>query len=119
MIRDVHDAGRGVGGSPARRYRGLEADGRAGGTVERCLAQVPAVPEVRAEKGCIEYVPVVDADTDLAAQTRYGPDTFTVIEKWESVEALRAHGAAPHMAAYAAKTQDLVAERAIYVLSEA
>ena len=25
------------------------------------------VPEVRAEKGCIEYVPVVDADTDLAA----------------------------------------------------
>jgi quinol monooxygenase YgiN len=77
------------------------------------------VPEVRAEKGCIEYVPVVDADTDLAAQTRYGPDTFTVIEKWESVEALRAHGAAPHMAAYAAKTQDLVAERAIYVLSEA
>ena len=52
-------------------------------------------------------------------QGTIGPDTFTVIEKWESVEALRAHGAAPHMAAYAAKTQDLVAERAIYVLSEA
>jgi quinol monooxygenase YgiN len=77
------------------------------------------VPEVRAEVGCVEYVPVVDADTDLAVQTPFGPDTFTVIEKWESVDALRAHGAAPHMAAYAAKTQDMVAERAIYVLSEA
>ncbi|HEY6510121.1 MAG TPA: putative quinol monooxygenase [Vicinamibacterales bacterium] len=77
------------------------------------------VPQVRAEQGCIEYVPVVDADTDLAVQTPYGPSTFTVIEKWESLDALRAHGSAPHMAAYAAKTQDMVAERAIYVLSEA
>ena len=77
------------------------------------------VPQVRAEQGCIEYVPVVDADTDLAVQTPYGPNTFTVIEKWESLDALRAHGAAPHLAAYAARTQDMVAERAIYVLSEA
>jgi len=77
------------------------------------------VPDVRAEKGCIEYVPVVDAETDIPVQTRYGPDTFVVIEKWESVEALRAHGVAPHMAAYGARTKELVADRAIYVLAEA
>lgn len=77
------------------------------------------VRDVRAEKGCIEYVPVVDAETDIPVQTRYGPDTFVVVEKWESVETLEAHGVAPHMAAYAAKTKELVADRAIYILSGA
>ncbi|MGD0013781.1 MAG: antibiotic biosynthesis monooxygenase, partial [Bryobacteraceae bacterium] len=43
-------------------------------------------------------------------------ETF-VIEKWESLEALKAHGASPHMAAYAAKTRDLLASRVIHVLS--
>jgi quinol monooxygenase YgiN len=77
------------------------------------------VPDVRAEKGCIEYGPVVDAETDIPVQTRYGPDTFVVIEKWESVEALQAHGVAPHMAAYGARTKELVADRSIYILAEA
>ncbi len=67
------------------------------------------VPAVHAEKGCIEYGPAVDADGAGALQTKFGPDTFVVIEKWESLEALRAHGASPHMAAYAAKTRDMVA----------
>jgi quinol monooxygenase YgiN len=44
-------------------------------------------------------------------------DTFAVIEKWESVEALKAHAAAPHMAAYGAKTKELIATRVIHVLS--
>jgi quinol monooxygenase YgiN len=35
--------------------------------------------------------------------TKWGPDTFLVIEKWESIEALKAHAAAPHVAAYGAK----------------
>ena len=50
-------------------------------------------------------------------QTKFGPDTFVVIEKWESPEALRAHAdLAPHMAAYAAKTRDMIASRVIHVL---
>ncbi len=40
-----------------------------------------------------------------------------VIEKWESPEALKAHAASPHMAAYAAKTRDRIASRVIHVLS--
>jgi quinol monooxygenase YgiN len=75
------------------------------------------VPAVRAEKGCIEYGAAVDADTALPIQTKFGPDTFLVIEKWESVEALKAHAAAPHMAAYGAKTKELIASRVIHVLS--
>jgi quinol monooxygenase YgiN len=75
------------------------------------------VPAVRAEKGCIEYGAAVDADGALSIQTKYGPDSFAVIEKWQSVEALKAHAAAPHMAAYGAKTKELIATRVIYVLS--
>ena len=77
------------------------------------------VPAVRAEKGCIEYGAAADAENALAFQTRYGPDTFVVIEKWESMDALKAHAAAPHMAAYAAKTRDMIASRAIHILSPA
>ena len=74
---------------------------------------------VRAEKGCIEYGPVVDADNALPFQTKLGPDTFMVVEKWESMDALKAHAAAPHMAAYGAKTKEFIASRVIHILSNA
>jgi quinol monooxygenase YgiN len=74
------------------------------------------MPAVHAEKGCIEYGPAVDAEEFGAMQAKFGPDTFVVIEKWESADALKAHSAAPHMAAYGAKTKDLVANRAIHIL---
>jgi quinol monooxygenase YgiN len=75
------------------------------------------VPAVRAEAGCIEYGAAIDADGLGSFQAKLGPDTFFVIEKWESVDALKAHGASPHMAAYAAATKDWVASRLIHVLS--
>ena len=75
------------------------------------------VPAVRAERGCIEYGAAVDADGALSIQTKWGPETFLVIEKWESMDALRAHAAAPHMAAYAAKTRELIASRVIHILT--
>jgi quinol monooxygenase YgiN len=77
------------------------------------------LPAVRAEKGCIEYGPAIDADGIGPFQTKAGPDTVFVIEKWADADALRAHAAAPHMAAYAAKVKDLVASRVIHVLSPA
>jgi quinol monooxygenase YgiN len=75
------------------------------------------MPAVRAEKGCIEYGPAIDADGVGGIQTKLGPDTFVVVEKWESIEALKAHAAATHMAAYAAKTKEMIASRVIHVLS--
>jgi quinol monooxygenase YgiN len=77
------------------------------------------VPAVRAEKGCIEYGAAVDAEPALPVQTKWGPDTFLVIEKWESLDTLKAHAAAPHMAAYAAKVKDHLAGRVIHILSPA
>lgn len=74
------------------------------------------MPTVHAEKGCVEYVPAIDAE---GFPPLYGPDTFVVIEKWETAADLKAHAAAPHMAAYSAKVRDMVANRQIHVLSPA
>ena len=74
---------------------------------------------VHAEDGCIEYGPAIDAPEAGRIQTPLGPDTFAVIEKWASMDALRAHAASPHMAAYAARVKDLLATRVIHVLTPA
>jgi quinol monooxygenase YgiN len=74
------------------------------------------MPTVHAEAGCIEYGPVVDVD---GAEPAFGADTFVVVEKWESLETLQAHAAAPHMKTYGEKTKDLVAKRAVHVLTDA
>jgi quinol monooxygenase YgiN len=74
------------------------------------------ISTVHAEAGCIEYGPVVDVPN---ADPALGADTFVVVEKWESMAALKAHAAAPHMAAYGDRTKDLVAKRAVHVLTPA
>jgi quinol monooxygenase YgiN len=90
--------------------------GQRGAILQQFRANVPAV---RAEEGCIEYGAAVDADPAPAMQTKYGADTFVVVEKWESVDALKAHAAAPHMAAYAGKVKDMIASRVIHILAPA
>jgi len=77
------------------------------------------VPAVKAEQGCIEYGATIDLEPALKFQTAFGPDTFVVVEKWESPAALAAHAAAPHMAAYAGKTRDFIASRTIHILQPA
>ena len=74
-------------------------------------------PTVHKEQGCIEYIATVDADDAGTLQTKFGDDTFVVVEKWESLGALKDHAASPHMAAYAQKTKDLIESRIIHVLS--
>ncbi len=77
------------------------------------------VPVVKTEQGCIEYGAAVDVEDGPKFQTKVGPDTFLVIEKWASIDALKTHAATPHMAAYAAKTKDMIASRVIHILSPA
>ncbi len=77
------------------------------------------VPTVHAEDGCIEYGATIDAEGVGALQTPFGDDTFVVVEKWASLDALKAHAAAPHMAAYGAETKEMIASRVIHVLSPA
>ena len=77
------------------------------------------VPAVHAEDGCIEYGAVTDVDGAGPIQTPVGADSFVVVEKWQSLEHLKAHAASPHMAAYAAKVKDMLAERTIHVMQPA
>ena len=71
---------------------------------------------VLAEKGCIEYFATIDAAGLPPSKGSFGEDTFVVLEKWEDMAALQAHGAAPHMAAFGAKTKELAAGRVIHIL---
>lgn len=90
------------------------------GQRETVLAAFSAnMPAVHAEAGCIEYGPAVDAADGGGAQTPLGPDTFCVVEKWADMDALRAHSASPHMAAYAAKVRPMLLSRTIHMLSPA
>ena len=77
------------------------------------------IPAVRAEDGCIEYNPVMDAEGVGSFQAKIGGDAFMVIEKWRDVPALKAHAAAPHMAAYGAKTKEFIASRVIHIMQPA
>jgi quinol monooxygenase YgiN len=76
------------------------------------------LPKVRKEEGCIEYFPAVDIDSGLPVQ-KLDKTIVTIIEKWESVEALRAHLKTPHMLAYREKVKDIVEELTIKVLRDA
>jgi quinol monooxygenase YgiN len=73
-------------------------------------------PAVLAEEGCISYEAVVDVPDFGTIQTSLGTDTFAVIERWESAEALKAHAASAHMAEYGRNTRPLLVSRVINVL---
>jgi quinol monooxygenase YgiN len=77
------------------------------------------VDAVRAEDGCLAYEAVVDAAPDSPAFAQFGPDSFVVVERWVSMQALQAHAVAPHMKAYGAKVKEFTANRAIHVLQAA
>jgi quinol monooxygenase YgiN len=64
-------------------------------------------PTVREEKGCIRYDPMVDIVSGLPPQV-LDPNLVTLIEAWESLEALRNHLKTPHMAAFFEKRKDMV-----------
>ena len=74
------------------------------------------VPTVLAEKGCIEYQPVIDSEGAADFQTDIGADTFIVVEKWATLDDLHAHAKSEHMVAYGARVRDMIADRAVHVL---
>ena len=58
------------------------------------------VPTVRAEDGCRMYTLLRDAATDWDRPMRFGERTMWMLEKWDSVDALKAHLETPHMKAF-------------------
>lgn len=76
------------------------------------------VPEVLRESGCLEYGPTIDAETDLDRQ-HTDASTVTIIEKWESLDHLKAHLAAPHMLAYRERVKEMVSGSKLHILQPA
>jgi quinol monooxygenase YgiN len=74
---------------------------------------------VRAEAGCLDYGPTIDVPTGLSAQPAVRDDVVTVIERWESLDTLRAHLAAPHMQDYRVRVKDYVVGVQLQVLRPA
>ena len=77
------------------------------------------VPKVLDETGCLEYGPMVDVPTSIGAQEAPRDQVVTVVEKWESVEALEAHLIAPHMLEYRKSVKDLVVGTSLEILQPA
>ena len=77
------------------------------------------VPLVLEEEGCLEYGPMVDVPTSIGAQAGIRENAVTVVEKWESIEALEAHLVAPHMIEYRKKVKDMVAGTELRILKPA
>ena len=77
------------------------------------------VPNVLAEAGCLEYGATIDRQTDIAAQPAVRADVVTVVEKWESLDALQAHLVAPHMTTYREQVKDMVLGATLHILEPA
>jgi quinol monooxygenase YgiN len=74
--------------------------------------------EVRKEKGCIEYFPAIDIPVDLPSQV-VDENVVTVLEKWDTMEALKAHLVSPHMQAYRVMVKDMIEDVQLKILKEA
>jgi quinol monooxygenase YgiN len=90
------------------------------GRREELLAAIhEIVATVRAEEGCIEYAPMVDALSGLPAQGAVRATAVTMVEKWESLAALETHLKTPHMAAFFERTGDMRRGLALRILEPA
>ena len=88
------------------------------GTRDRFLQEFHRiVPDVHAEEGCIEYGAAIDVPSGLPAQLPLRSDDVVIVEKWSSVDALRAHARAAHILAYREKTKPFVVRTTVQVLA--
>ncbi len=81
-----------------------------GRAAEAEAAFAEAVPPTHAEDGCALFAVHRVADD---------PDRFVLVERWASREALDAHLAAPHLAAFRARGAEIWAEPPEITLAEA
>ena len=74
------------------------------------------VPNVKAEDGCLAYEPTIDIESGLPIKSEIRDNVVTIVEAWETLEALHAHLKTEHMAAYREAVQDYVAGLTVRVL---
>ena len=73
---------------------------------------------VRAEPGCGEYRLLGDAQTDWDKPQRFGDRTLWMLEKWHSVEELKAHLASPHMKKFGPTVSPMRTSSTFHVLED-
>lgn len=71
---------------------------------------------VRQELGCIEYGAAIDVPTDISVQNLLGENGVMIVEKWESVDHLKAHLVANHMTDYRVRVKPFVQSVRLQVL---
>jgi len=73
------------------------------------------LPLVRAEQGCVEYVPTMDVS--LSDPHKTPPRTHCIImhEKWETLANLQAHAVADHMKEFRGKVKNMVVSTKVEV----
>ncbi|MEX0678180.1 MAG: putative quinol monooxygenase [Pirellulales bacterium] len=71
-------------------------------------AQRDLLPRVRAEVGCLEYAPSIDFALTDPPKKPLRENVVVMQEKWESLDALRAHFTAPHMQEFREKVERMV-----------
>ena len=76
------------------------------------------VPNVLQEHGCIEYIPVIDVQTDMPRQV-LNKNVVTVVEKWASLKDLITHSKAPHMLAYGEQVKAILENVSLKILKAA
>jgi quinol monooxygenase YgiN len=76
------------------------------------------LPNVLAEKGCVDYALTIDLPTGFPPQ-ELNENVVTIIEKWDSLEDLQAHLSAPHMVEFQEKEKEFVDNVSLKVLQEA
>jgi quinol monooxygenase YgiN len=92
----------------------------AAGRREEVLAHFAhIVPMVREETGCLMYAPAVDLETNIDAQIPARSEVITVVEQWESLEALETHLMAPHMIEFRGAVQELVRSVSLQIVQPA
>ena len=77
------------------------------------------IPQVLAEDGCLEYRSAIDLASGLAAQPPNRDDVVTVVEKWQSLDHLKAHLTAPHMKDYRETVKSMVVGTKLSILEPA
>ena len=78
------------------------------------------MPTVRAENGCRMYTLLKDAPTGgWDKPMPFGERTMWMLEKWDSVEALKAHLETPHMKAFGPTVRGMRTSSTFHVLEEA
>ena len=77
------------------------------------------VPTVRAEDGCRLYTLLKDTSADWDKPMRSGERTLWMLEKWDSVDALKAHLDTPHMKAFGPTVRPMRTSSTFHVLESA